>query len=394
MSSKKRMTALLALAALVGIVTLGCEGESEETVYIFRSAGLAARIVSANTDYVTGAAALVRMDETAGFPVRDNTAALDSDIGGVKIASLFGNPLAFVVGRMTDSIYVLNPATGLSLFRTLPVGPGFWAENPYDVLVVNDHKAYVSRQGSDDILIIDPLSGNSLGHITFAGIATNTDGLARPADMVMAGGTVFVALQNLDHSYNFGAAAVESGILAVIAPATDTVEGTITLDKANPQRLLYDPDLSMLVVINAGLYFDAGGLPLKDRSGIELVSARPPYAHSLAAGGDDPAIDGNIYDGALGQGYTVYVLVTEGWANVDRAIKVNLVSGAVDADFRYPAFGTGDDDLSGIVTTPDGWLAIGDRKAGGIFILDLAGDAPAALVHTALPPMYLGVVGP
>ncbi|HUT56121.1 MAG TPA: hypothetical protein VM658_22205 [bacterium] len=389
-----RMGALAAAALVAGMLAVGCGRSDEETVYVLRVAGAVSHLVSANTDYMTGGATLVRMDAGQGFPVWDNTAALDSDIGAVETFTVRGVELAFVVGRMTDSIYVLNPGAGLTLSRTLPVGPGFWAENPQDVLVVSDDKAYVTRHGSDDILIINPLTGDSLGHITFAGIPTNADGLARPADMVMAGDTVFVALQNLDIDYNWGKASVENGILAVIDPVTDTVGDTVMLSTANPQRLLYDRELGMVVVINAGLYFDDTGQPQKDRSGIELVSTRPPYAHSVAVMGDDPEVDGNIYDGALWQGYTAYVLVTEGWANVDRAIKVNLVSGAVDAGFRYPAFGTGDDDLSGIVTTGDGWLAVGDRRASGIFIMDLTSDAPAALAQTALPPMYLGVVGP
>jgi len=401
MKSEKRMLGLMGLLGvacallLSAFMVAGCitSEADEDEIIVYAGAPSPSWIFSVETDWVDNSATMFRSDLEWGY---FNNNVLDSDLGGIDIAEINGQTLAFVVGRQSDSIFVVDPFAGINVLATHTVGPGVWTANPYDVQVVDETKAYVTRQGDDDIAIINPIDGSALGTIDLTGIATNADGLARPYDIEMAAGKVFVILQNLDVGFNVDSATVENGIVAVIDPATDAIETTFEIDSANPQRLIYVRELNQVLVASAGLFWGAGMVPLKSRSGLEAFSPYPPYNHRLIVAGDAADVDANIYDVAYA-GYNVaFILATDatGFINRDRALKLNVVSGQVDPGFRYPAFETGNDNLSGIVVTPDRRLAIGDGTAVGITIINLLNGVTEAFLWTDYPPAALAVIAP
>src|SRR4030042_1097123 len=119
----------------------------------------------------------------------------------------------------------------------------------------------------------------------------------------------------------------------MVDPALDTIETTITLNYADPARLYYSQRGNMVACASAGLFCGSGGAPLIDRSGIEVFSARPPYLLTDIIAGDDPGIQGNIFDLAVDARGSAYFLVATGVDNKDRALKLDLSTRVQDPGF-------------------------------------------------------------
>ncbi|MFO8059016.1 MAG: hypothetical protein R6V10_17155 [bacterium] len=376
----------LILAVLLAAGLGGCGSDYDDDSDISPLSYLAL----ANTDYDAGQAAKIKVDENGSFPAVQNSTTLDADPGGMHITNKTGQETVFLAGRQTSTIYKLDPDQGMNVRDSYTIGPGTWATNPQDILVVSKSKAYVTRYANayDDLLIIDPRDGSTKGTIDFTGIPTNGDTLARPADMVEAGNTVFVAIQNLDTFGDSCDDTVQPGFIAVINPATDSIADTITLNKSNPSRLYYDKARHEILVASAGYYNFCPGVPHTQSSGLEAVSASFPYAHYVVVSGDDPDINGNIYDVALAGEENAYVLVAYGFNFEDRARKVDLAGGSVDSGFRYPATNSGNDALSGIQVA-EGFLFIGDRTNSGVEVIRTSDDKEVGFQALDLSPMIM-----
>ncbi len=373
----------------------GCGSDDDDS-----DINLSSYLALANTDYVAGQAAKIKVDEKGTFPAVQNSTTLDSDPGGMDITEKTGKETVFLVGRKSATIYNLDPQNSMEVRDSFTVGPaGFMGANPQDVLVLSADKAYVTRQADsyDDILIVDPGDGSTRGTIEFTGIPTNADSLARPADMVEANGKVFVAIQNLNAAFNYCEASIEPGMIAVIDPATDTVTDTVLLNKSNPTRLYYAEERGEVLVASAGSFAtDSPGCPMSpdpdvSTSGLEAVSTSSPYAHYMVISGDHPDINGNIYDVAFSGDNTAYVLVAYGFNFEDRARKTDLATGTVDASFRYPSTNSGNDDLSGIQAAK-GFLFIGDRTNSGVEVIETGNHTEVGFHDLDLPPMTMNAM--
>jgi len=125
------------------------------------------------------------------------------------------------------------------------VGPGF-AANPQDIFFLSSERAYVSRHEAnpsptdeaadfdegDDILIVDPESGEALGRIPLAGYAPPSESggffPARPGRMTLIGDYIWTALRALSLDFQKGG----EGVLVGIDPELDEVGQTLQLPGA------------------------------------------------------------------------------------------------------------------------------------------------------------------
>jgi hypothetical protein len=106
--------------------------------------------------------------------------------------------------------------------------------NPHDIVVVNEHKAYVTRfdpggpHEGNDVAIIDPSVPRALGRISLDPAMAGEDPrfLARPSRAVLVGGKLIVALEAYTLSFDDSA----SSRVVAIDPATDTILETLVLD--------------------------------------------------------------------------------------------------------------------------------------------------------------------
>jgi hypothetical protein len=159
------------------------------------------------TDYTTGTLSVVDL----------TTRAVTADVALVSPDPFarWYDGLLYVVNRLGyDNVQVIDPASGYATVRQFSVGSG---TNPQDIAFASPSKAYVSRLGSPDLLVVDPRSGTPTGTISLAAWA-DADGNPEAAHMTLVGELLFVALERLT---NFVPA--DTGLVVVIDTQADTV---------------------------------------------------------------------------------------------------------------------------------------------------------------------------
>jgi hypothetical protein len=159
------------------------------------------------TDYTSGTVSVVDLA----------TRAVTCDVADVSpdpVARWYQG-LLYVVNRYGfDNIQVFDPAHGYATVRQFSVGNG---TNPQDIAFASPTKAYVSRLGSPDLLIVNPSTGASLGAISLAAWA-DADGNPEAAHLAVVGDLLLVALERLA---NFVPA--DTGLIVVVDMRADTV---------------------------------------------------------------------------------------------------------------------------------------------------------------------------
>jgi hypothetical protein len=159
------------------------------------------------TDYVTGTLSVVDLA----------TRAVTCDVAMVSPDPFarWHDGLLYVVNRLGyDNVQVVDPSAGYATLRQFSVGSG---TNPQDIAFASPTKAYVSRLGSPDLLIVDPGTGAATGAIPLGAWADN-DGNPEAAHMTVVGDLLFVALERLR---NFMPA--DTGLVVVVDMRADTV---------------------------------------------------------------------------------------------------------------------------------------------------------------------------
>ncbi len=159
------------------------------------------------TDYTSGTLSVVDLATRA---ISRDVAVVSSD----PVARCYRG-LIYVVNRYGyDNVQVIDPAQGYATVRQFSVGNG---TNPQDIAFASPSKAYVSRLGSPDLLIVDPSTGATLGAIPLAAWA-DADGNPEAAHLAVVGDLLFVALGRLA---NFVPA--DTGLVVVVDMRADTV---------------------------------------------------------------------------------------------------------------------------------------------------------------------------
>jgi hypothetical protein len=159
------------------------------------------------TDYTTGTLSVVDLA----------TRAVTSDVAIVSpdpFARWYDGRLYVVNRNGYDNVQVIAPSQGYATVRQFSTGSG---TNPQDIAFVSANKAYVSRLGSSDLLIVDPGTGLASGGVSLAPWA-DADGNPEAARMVKVGDLLLVALQRL-HDF----VPADTGLVVVVDTRADTV---------------------------------------------------------------------------------------------------------------------------------------------------------------------------
>lgn len=346
------------------------------TAVLMMSSGVfAGGIYMTTTDYETGGHGIFNPTALA---VQTGTASVYSD----AVARSF-NGKVYVVERWGgDNILVFDKDDLDTPLVQFSVGAG---SNPHDILVLNRTKAYVTRYGSAELLIVDPTDGSQLGTIDLSGFA-DEDGLPEMDRMVYAGGKVFVSLQRL---YNYEPAGVSQ--VVVIDPQTDEIVDAdedsagiqaINLTLSNPIDMEYVSSAGKILVAEAAdAYSTVDG-------GLEYINASTYTAEGVLV--TEEALGGN-----LGGAFGAFDMIngTEGYAIVADAlwtthvVRFDLAAGTADIVIS----GSGYDHADVLVL--DGELILADRNYidPGIRVFDVTDDSEITgnPVSTGLPPFCL-----
>lgn len=362
------------------LLAAGCqELEPREVGRRVNLTGINAGVVVAGTDFQRGAG-------VADFIALDPPAARFQTFRDLELLSADPVVQAFpevdpdhiwVINRLGfDNIQVLSPGHNFTTVAQFSVGNG---ANPQDILVLSADKAYVTRYEPpyNDVLIVHPVRGTALGKIPLAAFASNPDQLPRPAAMARAGDYAFIALQNLDALYNWGADDMEPGRLVVVNVHTDAVVDAdsataepdpIVLSTRNPAGLVFSPTADRILVASSGLFVRYH----PEWSGVEVVNPHTLQSEAVLFWGDDPDIHGNIEDLVVAPDQTGYLLVSTFTAQQtfsSRVIQVDFGGGGFVSDIYTAA---ADAMLSDLILDPQGLLLIADRwsKRPGLVVYD------------------------
>lgn len=277
------------------------------------------------------------------------TGALCNDLAG---RYAFGH--LFILGRSgCDNIQVLDPLANYATLLQFSVGNG---SNPQDIAVVNPHRAYVSRYGSSDLWIVDPVTGAHTGTISLAAFA-DADGIPEMGQMLLAGGRLFVALQRLDQNNYF--TPTDYSALAVIDTATNTV---IDCDAATvgvqPLRLTGTNPVTDIVRAEGGVLLlgEVGNYGVLD-GGIDVID--PPTLRALGFRSTEATLGGDILDLDILSNVQAYAIISDA-SYVTSAREFNPATGTLT---RTLATGTGFD-FSTATLGGQGELLLADRSLG------------------------------
>jgi hypothetical protein len=161
---------------------------------------------------------------------------LSGDVTLATVSSPVGREI-LIVDRGNATVSFVEPSC--TLRQQISVSTGF-KSNPRDVIVIDAHKAYVTRYETNaaptpnpgdfdegnDVLVVDPSTGVVTGRIDLAGEATGDPTvLARPDRGVLVDGRAYVTLGNLSGDFNTAG----PGRVVVIDAASDAILGRIDL---------------------------------------------------------------------------------------------------------------------------------------------------------------------
>lgn len=147
---------------------------------------------------------------------------------------------AYVVCSGSDEVQVVDLLSG-SVVQTIPTGGG---SNPYGIAFLDESRVYVSRLARNDVVAIDLPAGT---------IAATIPVGRSPEGVAVAAGRVFVANSGFDFS-TFG---YDPGSVSVIDAGTNSVATTLPVG-LNPQALALAPN-GELHVACTGDYFSVFG---------------------------------------------------------------------------------------------------------------------------------------
>lgn len=178
-------------------------------VFLFATSALAQnRAIIVTTDYVTGS--LSSLDLSTNTATK-NILTIHSDAA----VRTYQNKV-YIINRLgQDNIIALDSNNLKTPLKQYSVGNG---SNPHDIVFVSEKKAYVSRNNLNRLLIVNPITGDSLGTVDLFTFA-DADGLPEASQMAIYNNRLFVVCQRLDQKGSFGP--TDFSVIAVVDVATN-----------------------------------------------------------------------------------------------------------------------------------------------------------------------------
>ena len=286
-----------------------------------------------------------------------------------------------------DNVIVLNRSDLKTPLTQYSTGNG---TNPHDMAFVSEEKAYISRYERTHLLIVNPVTGDSLGAVDLSAFA-DADGLPEVSLLALYDGHLFAACQRLDRDN--GWVPTDVSVIAVVDVVTDQVvdvdanaagvQGIVMAGK-NPADAVQRGNKWFLSAVNTFGDLTDGGIEV-----IDLANLR---SDGVVIG--EMALGGNLGSLAMVSDDEGYVVVTD--ASFVNAVKrfglgMQSVSSPLDglSGGYVPSLGVFGRRL---YVLDQGSFA--DPTSAGVRIYDVKTDAlVAGPISTGLPPSGIAFVG-
>ncbi|HTN34628.1 MAG TPA: hypothetical protein VL091_11535 [Marinobacter sp.] len=381
--SLNRIVAFTGLAAT--LVLSGCGGDSKNTS-LTSPTGLANAgvVASVSSDFSSGAVNVIDLD-SANYNAFGPFHETGSDIGVVG-----GTGHYYILGRYgmdyISKVDISNLAKKTWDEFPVNVQPEQNSGNPYDLITVNDQKAYLLRYDSEKILIVNPSATNEVDFFSgevldLSGYtpSANADGPPRVSAAVLVGEKLFVTLQRLNDAY----APVNTSYVAVFDVNTDkeidTGKGTdglkgIPLLGTNPDDIQYHEGIG-LVVRNIGTNYPTYG----DGTSLDIINVND-YEISPMIPATTTADEGQLLDVVIVSENLGYIINLTGYMDT----KVQSFDPTIGRDSFETINNLTGGDYRDIELSPKGnlWIADADGDKPGIRIINTTDNSEIKFVDS------------
>lgn len=302
-------------------------------------------------------------------------------VGSYKVQKIQGSTLTDVATETNDAVVCVSDSVLYVINRSKAVVTAYHAgkhflfqknvgigTNPYHVTKA-DGKLYVSRLHADNLLVLDPTTGDSIGSLDLSAYASPGKRLA-PVQTELVNGKLWILAQGFQADYSYDTARV---IFAEVGATK--ASGAISLKLLNPQNL----------VVHSGKAYVAarGTYDTLHNAGIEIVDVATRTRFSTLTGPMGFAKPSKI---AIASG-KLWAVAAGSWPKGE-AVPVDMTTGVFGT--AIPSLVSANDLVS------DGTnLWIGDRSSGDNHVVakvDPFTGAVLSSVKTALPPASMAVI--
>ena len=349
-------------------------------VLFFATDALANQAVITTTDYSSGS--------FSSLDLATNTATNDHLTIHSDAAVRTYRDKVYVINRLRqDNVLVLDQSDLKTPLTQYSTGNG---SNPHDMAFVSEEKAYISRYGYAELLIVNPVTGDSLGAVDLS-VFADADGLPEMNQLALYDNYLFVACQRLDRDNGWVPADVS--VIAVVDVMTDQVvdvdantagvQGIVMAGK-NPVSGDQRHDKWILSTVNSFSDFTDGGIEV-----VDLANLR-----SEGVVIDETALGGNTNSLAMISGNEGYVVVSdESFANEVKRFGLGMQSVSSPLDGLSGGFVPSLGVFGGRLYVLDRGSFV-DPTSAGVKVYDVKTDAlVAGPISTGLPPSGIAFVG-
>ncbi|MBD3334838.1 MAG: hypothetical protein GF355_04930 [Candidatus Eisenbacteria bacterium] len=295
--------------------------------------------------------------------------------------------LIYVVNKLgADNVQVVDPAADFATLIQFSVGAG---TNPQDIAVVTPERAYVSRYETNDLLEVDPQTGEHLGTVSLADFA-DADGLCEMHRMHIDGGFLYIQIQRMLRQdwpdpwipappSLLAVLDLDHGELVDVDPDEPGIQG-IALQGLNPVApMQVEPETGDLLVPEAGQYavIDAGGVERVD------LDAWESNGFSIT----ETQLGGDVVDFAPWSPSKAFALISDAEFNTKVLAYDPAGGGTLDT-----VYDPGGYVLVDLLPASSGYLFVGDRDFvnPGLRVFDCeTHDLLAGPISTGPPPFEL-----
>lgn len=341
---------------------------------------LANQAVMTTTDYATGG--------LSSLDLGTNTAANDHlTIHSDAVVRTYRDKV-YILNRLgQDNVIVLDGDDLQTPLTQYSTGNG---TNPHDIAFVSEEKAYISLYERTQLLIVNPVTGDSLGTVDLSTFA-DADGLPEISQLVINGDRLFAACHRLDRENGwvpteFSAIAVvdvSTDLLVDVEPDKEGVQGILMAGK-NPSGAALRGSKWYLSAVNTYTDLTDGGIEV-----IDLANLR---SEGIVL--DETTAGGNLGSLTMISGDDGYVVVSdENFANIVK--RLNLTTRSVSPGLdgltggHVPGLG-----LFGTRLFVLDQGSFGDPASAGVRVYDVdSDDLLAGPIDTGLPPSSIAFLG-
>lgn len=349
-------------------------------VLFFATDVLANQAIITTTDYSSGS--------FSSLDLSTNTATNDHlTIHSDAVVRTYRDKV-YIINRLgQDNVLVLDHRDLKTPLTQYSTGNG---SNPHDMAFVSEEKAYISRYGQTQLLIVNPVTGDLLGEVELS-VFADADGLPEVSQLALYGNHLFAACQRLDRDN--GWVPTDVSVIAVVDVLTDQVVD-VDANTAGVQGIVMASKNPAGAVLRGNKWFLSAVNTFDDLTdgGIEVIDLANLRSDGVVLG--EMALGGNLSSMAMVSDDEGYVVVLDAsFVNVVKRFGLGMQSVSAGLSGLSGGFVPSLGVFGGRLYVLDGGSFV-DPTSAGVKVYDVKTDQlVAGPISTGLLPGSIAFVG-